>query len=161
MLFLQNTCIKIGLSFISFEALSCKATPMKKILIPLLAVLLASTTQAQTDTTHKDPNTFITVTNSDYDMGNIAFGKPLEYNVYIKNISSDTLVIQDVKVTCGCTTPKFKTADKIAPGKSTFIVLGFNGSAMGAFSRTADIVFTNGLVKQVSFKGVGVEGGKP
>lgn len=134
---------------------------MKKILIPVLALFFCSALQAQTDTTKKDPAKFITVTNGDYDMGNIPFGKPLEYNVYIKNISTDTLIIQDVRVSCGCTTPKFKTADKIAPGKTTYIVLGFNGSVGGVFSRTADIVFTNGLVKQVSFKGVGVTAEAP
>ena len=86
----------------------------------------------------------------------------IEYNVYLKNISTaDTLIIQDIRVGCGCTTPKFKTADKILPGKSTFITLGFNGgSAPGDFSKFADILFRGGLVKQVKFHGTAVPPGQ-
>ena len=114
------------------------------------------------DTTKKDINTILEVTNGDYDMGKISIGKSLEYNVYLKNISTaDTLIIQDIRVGCGCTTPKFKTADKILPGKSTFITLGFNGgSAPGDFSKFADILFRGGLVKQVKFHGTAVPPGQ-
>lgn len=102
----------------------------------------------------KDVDKFLTVTNADYDMGKIAAGKPLEYNLVIRNISRDTLVLQDVKVGCGCTTPKFRAGEKILPGKSTYIVLGFNGDAHGEFVKTADIIFAGGLNKQVKFHGV-------
>jgi hypothetical protein len=102
----------------------------------------------------KNIDQFASFTNADYDMGKIAAGKPLEFNVTIKNIGKDTLVLQDVKVGCGCTTPKFRTNEKIAPGKSTFIVLGFNGDAHGEFVKTADILFNDNMVKQVKFHGV-------
>ncbi len=127
---------------------------MKKILLFIFAATLCIQGRAQTDSAaKKDMTKIIEVTNGDYDMGKISAGKPLEYNVYIKNISMDTLVIQDVRVACGCTTPKFKTADKIAPGKSTFITLGFNGSATGEFTKFADIVFRGGMTYQVKFHG--------
>jgi hypothetical protein len=103
----------------------------------------------------KNIDLFASFTNADYDMGKIAAGKPLEYNVTIKNISKkDTLVLQDVKVGCGCTTPKFRAGEKIAPGKSTYIVLGFNGDAHGEFTKTADIIFNDNMIKQVKFRGV-------
>lgn len=103
----------------------------------------------------KNIDLFASFTNADYDMGRIAAGKPLEYNVAIKNISKkDTLVLQDVKVGCGCTTPKFRAGEKIAPGKSTSIVLGFNGDAHGEFIKTADIIFNDNMVKQVTFRGI-------
>lgn len=102
----------------------------------------------------KSIDQFASFTNADYDMGKIAAGKPLEFNVTIKNIGKDTLVLQDVKVGCGCTTPKFRANEKLAPGKSTFIVLGFNGDAHGEFTKTADIIFNDNMVKQVKFRGV-------
>jgi hypothetical protein len=102
----------------------------------------------------KDINKIVSISNEDYDMGKISAGKPLEYNLVIKNISKDTVVLQDVKVGCGCTTPKFRAGEKLLPGKSTFITLGFNGDANGAFMKTADIVFAGGLVRQVKFRGV-------
>ena len=132
---------------------------MKKAIIFIVAAMFSGTAFSQTaDTTKKDINAILEVTNGDYDLGKISIGKPLEYNVYLKNISSsDTLIIQDIKVGCGCTTPKFKTADRILPGKSTFITLGFNGGgAPGDFSKFADIVFRGGLVKQVKFHGTAV-----
>lgn len=101
-----------------------------------------------------DIDKLVSITNADYDMGKIAAGKPLEYNVTIKNISKDTLVVQDVKVGCGCTSPKYRANEKILPGRSIIIVLGFNGDARGEFVKTADIVFGNGLIKQVKFRGV-------
>jgi hypothetical protein len=104
----------------------------------------------------KDIDKLVSISNADYDMGKISTGKPLEYNVTIKNISRDTLVLQDVKVGCGCTSPKFRANEKILPGRSTYIVLGFNGDARGEFVKTADIVFGNGMVKQVKFRGVAV-----
>lgn len=102
----------------------------------------------------KDIDKMVQITNADYDMGRIPTGKPLEYNVSIKNISKDTVVLKEVKAGCGCTTPKYRTDEKIAPGKSTFITLGFNGSAVGQFEKTADVFFNDGsLFKQVKFRG--------
>ncbi len=102
----------------------------------------------------KDIDRIVSITNADYDMGRISAGKPLEYNLVIKNIGKDTVVLQDVKVGCGCTTPKFRAGEKLLPGKSTFITLGFNGDAHGAFTKTADILFAGGLTRQVKFRGV-------
>ena len=101
----------------------------------------------------KNIDKILSFSNADYDMGKISAGKPLEYNVVIKNISKDTVVLQDVKAGCGCTTPKYRAGEKILPGKSTYIVLGFNGDAHGEFIKTADIFFNNGLTKQVKFHG--------
>lgn len=127
-----------------------------KILITACAFLL-SAAAAQAQNGGKDIDQLVQFTNADYNMGRIPAGKPLEYNVTIKNISKDTVVLKEVKAGCGCTTPKYRSEEKILPGKSTFITLGFNGGATGAFEKTADIYFNDGsLVKQVKFKGVAV-----
>lgn len=95
----------------------------------------------------------VQLTNADYDMGRIPYGKPLEYNVTIRNISKDTIEIREVRAGCGCTTPKYKTGEKILPGKSAIIVLGFNGGANGDFTKSAELFFTNGLSKLLTFHG--------
>ena len=128
---------------------------MRKVLLAFLACFFAMNCQAQTSS--PIPNNidkFLTITNADYDMGKIPSGKPLEYNVTIKNISKDTILLQEVKAGCGCTTPKYRTNEAILPGKSTFITLGFNGDAHGEFSKVADIFFSKGLTKQLKFHGV-------
>lgn len=127
---------------------------MKPIIASFLLLILGMTANGQTNVSVENTiDKKLSFTNADFDMGKIPSGKPLEYKVTIKNISKDTLELQDVKVGCGCTTPKFKSGEKILPGKSTFISLGFNGGANGEFSKTADLVFTNGMMKQVKFHG--------
>ena len=129
---------------------------MKKLIGVIYAFFSLLQLQAQTTTgvLVKDIDRIVSITNADYDMGKISSGKPLEYNLVIKNISTDTIRLLDVKVGCGCTTPKFKANESLLPGKSTFITLGFNGGATGEFSKFADIIFSGGLAKQVTFRGV-------
>lgn len=131
---------------------------MKKVVFFIGTLCLFFQLQAQPtpQLPAKDIDKIISITNTDYDMGKISSGKPLEYNLIIKNISNDTIMLLDVKVGCGCTTPKFKANENLLPGKSTFITLGFNGGATGEFSKFADIIFSGGLSKQVKFRGVAV-----
>ncbi len=127
----------------------------KNILPLVFAGLLAIVLQAQvSQQPKKDIDKMVSITNADYDMGRIPAGIPLEYKLVIKNISKDTVVLQDVKVGCGCTTPKFRAGESLLPGRSTFISLGFNGDAHGEFTKTADLLFNGGLTKQVKFHGV-------
>ncbi len=101
----------------------------------------------------KDVTRYLSFTNDDYDMGKIPYGKPLEYNLTIKNISKDTVTLLSIKAGCGCTTPKYRANDLILPGKSIFITLGFNGGASGEFTKFADLYFNDGMQKQVKFHG--------
>jgi hypothetical protein len=129
---------------------------MKKIACFICAALFLVNARSQTTPPAKDIDKIVSITNADYDMGRISAGKPLEYNLVIKNISKDTLSLVDVKVGCGCTTPKFRAGENLLPGKSTFITLGFNGGANGEFTKFADIIFSGGLSKQVKFHGFAV-----
>ncbi|MEO8174446.1 MAG: DUF1573 domain-containing protein, partial [Sediminibacterium sp.] len=129
---------------------------MRKIFLVLVVCFFVGNADAQTAAAPpKNIDKMVAFTNLDYDMGKIVFGVPLEYNVTIKNISKDTVVLKDVVAGCGCTTPKFRSGEKILPGKSTYITLGFNGSVNGDFIRTVDIFFNDGSqVKQAKFHGV-------
>jgi len=95
--------------------------------------------------------------NANYNMGKIAFGKTVQYNVTIKNISKDTISIANVTVACGCTTPTYTKGQILQPGQSSSITLGFNGSSMGVFTKNATIFLGNGLSKQVQFNGEAVK----
>jgi hypothetical protein len=63
---------------------------------------------------------------TDHDFGKIPYGKPAEFNLEMKNISPDSVTIEDVKVGCGCTTPKWQ-AGPYAAGQDFNITIGFNG----------------------------------
>lgn len=132
----------------------------KSILIAIMffafVPIFAQTTPAKAQV-QKDINKVLKFTNDNYNMGNIPYGKPTEFNVTIENISAAPVTLNNVQVSCGCTTPKFQSYQVIAPGQKTVVTLGFNGSAMGNFSKTATIFLSDNLIKTVSFSGVGVQ----
>jgi len=131
---------------------------MRSIILALLFVVGMVSCKAQTTAT---PQTDITkvlkFTNDNFDMGKITTGKPTEFNVDIQNISAAPVTLDNVMVGCGCTTPKYTKGQVIAPGEHASVLLGFNGSAVGAFSKVATIFFSGNLTKQVSFHGEGVQ----
>jgi hypothetical protein len=128
---------------------------MIRILFAALFILGVFQINAQTPQT--DISKVLKFTNDNYNMGTIAYGKPTEFNVDIENISAAPITLENVMVGCGCTTPKYTKGVVIAPGMHATVTLGFNGSAVGNFSKNATLFFSGNLVKQVSFYGVGAQ----
>ena len=126
------------------------------LLFTVSAHLFAQTAPAKAQV-QKDINKVLKFSNDNYNMGNIPYGKPTEFVVTIENISGAPVTLNNVQVSCGCTTPKFQANAVIAPGQKTTVTLGFNGSAMGNFLKTATIFLSDNLIKTVSFSGVGVQ----
>lgn len=112
---------------------------------------------AQSTATPTDITKVLKFSNDNYDMGNISYGKPIEFNVDIENISSLTIVLDNVMVGCGCTIPKYTKGTSIAPGAHAIVTLGFNGSSVGNFTKNATLFFSGNLTKTVYFHGVGVQ----
>ncbi len=130
---------------------------MKRLFV-LFAVLLAGTTlKAQTAVQTADPlAALVDFKNADYNFGKITVGKPVSYDVEIRNISHDTLTLVNAKAGCGCTTPNFVPNQKFGPGQTIKVTIQFNGSVTGTFTRFTDINFSNGMTKQVKFSGEGI-----
>lgn len=136
---------------------------MKKCTFIVAALLLTVGINAQqkTETTSetvkpqqpKDITKYIEFKNADYDFGKIPFGKPAEYDLGIKNISKEAVTIERVQVSCGCTTPKYQQGQKLAPGESATVTLGFNGNSEGHFTKYVTVFFNDGMSKQITFKG--------
>lgn len=125
-------------------------------LLTVSAHLFAQTAPAKAQV-QKDITKVLKFSNDNYNMGNIPYGKPTEFNVTIENISSAPITLNNVQVSCGCTTPKFQANEVIAPGQKTTVTLGFNGSTMGNFTKNATIFLSDNLIKTVNFYGVGVQ----
>jgi hypothetical protein len=102
-----------------------------------------------------DITKFLSFKNDNFNMGEILYGNPVEFTVEINNISKDVIVLENVMVSCGCTTPKYSKSQSILPGARTSLILGFNGIVTGNFSKTATIFFSGGLTKSITFYGVG------
>lgn len=90
-----------------------------------------------------------------HDFGKIPYGKPQEFDVVITNMSKDSVKIENVKVGCGCTTPRYQQNKTYAPGETFKVTLGFSGYADGPFEKYVNIFFNDGMEKQVKFHGVG------
>lgn len=70
----------------------------------------------------------ITWENNIHDFGDIIEGDKVEYTYKFTNTGTEALVITNVQVTCGCTTPKGWPRDPIAPGKKAEIIVQFNST---------------------------------
>jgi hypothetical protein len=136
---------------------------MKKVFLGLIAIATLTIAHAQTSSNEikpaataevKDITKSFSFTNAEYDFGKTPHNKAIEFNVEIKNVSTDSATIDNVTVGCGCTTPKFERGKKFAPGETITVTIAFNGSALGGYQRNATIFLNNGAFsKQVIFKG--------
>jgi hypothetical protein len=138
---------------------------MKKITLVLTSFCFAAIVNAQspaiapsakgTQSEQKaDISKVLEFKEENHDFGKIAYGKPVEFDVAIKNIGKDSIRIENVKAGCGCTTPKYEQGKSYAPGETFKVTLGFSGYAPdGPFEKYVDLFFNNGLTKQIKFHG--------
>lgn len=73
-----------------------------------------------------------------YDFGDVAQGEKVEHTFKFKNTGNEPLVITNVQVTCGCTTPKGWNRDPILPGQESEITIGFNSA--GKYGKQEKVV---------------------
>lgn len=121
---------------------------MKKVLLTLF--LISTVTLLFAQETQKPEIIKLNVTNIDF--GKIPQGKPVTQSFFIENIGKDTLKLNNVQASCGCTTPEWSTAP-VAPGGKTQIKVGYNAAAEGTFEKTITIYYNGGEVKQITIKG--------
>ena len=108
---------------------------MKKLFFGLFAVALFSGVQAQTST---KKGAEITWEKSTFDFGDVAQGDKVEHTFKFKNTGNEPLIITNVQVTCGCTTPKGWARDPITPGQPGEITIAFN--SLGKFGKQNKVV---------------------
>ena len=80
----------------------------------------------------------ITWDNASYDFGDMKQGERAEHTFKFTNTGDSPLVITNVEVTCGCTTPKGWPRDPIAPGNKAEITVAFNSA--GKYGRQNKVV---------------------
>lgn len=76
--------------------------------------------------------------NQSHDFGEIQQGEKVEHTYTLVNQGTEPLVITNIQVTCGCTTPKGWPRDPIAPGQKADITVAFNSA--GKFGRQNKVV---------------------
>lgn len=87
-----------------------------------------------------------------FDFGKIPQGKPVTHIFTVENIGTDSLKIDNVQASCGCTTPEWSKTP-VATGGKTTIKVGYNSAAEGAFDKTITVYYNGGQVKVLNIKG--------
>ncbi len=105
---------------------------MKKIIFILISLGLTAGAQSQTS------GPVITWEKSTHDFGDLTQGDKVERTFKFKNTGTEPLIITNVQVTCGCTTPKGWARDPIDPGQSGEITVAFN--SMGKYGKQNKVV---------------------
>lgn len=112
----------------------------------------SSALTTQNNTSEKDLSSILWFNETDHDFGKIPYGKPAEFDLQLKNLTNDSLKIENVVASCGCTTPKWKPGP-YAPGEAFKITIGFNGYTEGAFHKLVTVYLKDGLTKIINFHG--------
>lgn len=109
----------------------------------MIAALVVSTVAvyAQSATTASKNGPVLTWDKSTHDFGNMEQGDVLEHTFKFTNTGNEPLVITNVQVSCGCTTPKGWPRDPVMPGGSGELTVAFNSTGkMGAQTKPVTIV---------------------
>lgn len=137
---------------------------MKKIILICSAFMLSNVLLAQTSTkTTTTPTTIVPVQpqptpevlelmETEHDFTKIPQGKPVSHDFMIKNIGKDSLKLENVQASCGCTTPTW-SKEAIAPGQTAHITVGYNAAAAGNFEKYITIFYAGGKTKMYKIKG--------
>lgn len=111
---------------------------MKKYMFLLAVLFLAVSSYAQEASTKKLTGPVITFDKKIHDFGDIVQGDKVEETFKFTNTGTEPLVITNVAVTCGCTTPKGWPRDPVMPGGKGEITVAF--SSIGKFGKQNKVV---------------------
>jgi hypothetical protein len=101
---------------------------MKRIFSLIFGVVVAATALAQTTTTASKAGAIITWEKATHEFGDIYQGDKVEHTFKFTNTGTEPLVITNVQVSCGCTTPKDWPRNPIAAGAKGEITVAFNSA---------------------------------
>ena len=83
----------------------------------------------------------------------IPYGADFSFEFPFKNTTKEFVKIEDVKRSCGCTTPYFPM-DSIKPGKKDKIVAKYDTKRVGGFTKTLTVVIKDSDPVVLTIKGI-------
>jgi hypothetical protein len=79
----------------------------------------------------------------EHDFGNQPQGKPVTYEFEFTNEGTEALLLENVKASCGCTTPTW-TKEPVMPKKTGSIKAQYNMAREGAFRKSITVTTKDG-----------------
>jgi hypothetical protein len=125
---------------------------MKKYLLLIVVMAFATLGFAQQAAPQNGP--VITFEKKTHDFGDIIQGDKVEETFKFANTGTEPLILTNVQVTCGCTTPKGWPRDPILPGGKGELTVAFNSAGkMGKQNKVVTVVSNavNSDGAQISF----------
>jgi hypothetical protein len=114
---------------------------MKKILIAVFVLNLVFIYSFGQTTNAKQTGPQITWEKSTHDFGDMTQGDKVEQVFTFINTGNEPLIITNVEVTCGCTTPKGWPRDPVKPGDKGEILVSFNSQGkMGRQNKVVTVI---------------------
>ena len=115
---------------------------MKYIFLFFFSIGLTSVGISQTA---KTVGPVITWEKSSFDFGDVPQGDKVEHTFKFTNTGNQPLIITNIQVTCGCTTPKGWPRDPIAAGAKGEITIAFNSASKMGKQNKAVIIMSNAV----------------
>lgn len=115
---------------------------MKKYFFLLIVLALAGQGFAQGVTANAN-GPVITFEKKNHNFGDIYQGDKVEETFKFTNTGNEPLIITNVQVTCGCTTPKGYPRDPIAPGGKGEITIAFNSAGKSGMQNKVVTIISN------------------
>jgi Protein of unknown function (DUF1573) len=129
---------------------------MKKITISAFLFITILSVHAQvtnpTGTALPTPADVLQVKENTHNFGKIPQGRPAIYIFEIVNTGSTPLKLDNVRASCGCTTPEWSKTP-IEPGATAQIKVGYNAYAEGSFTKTVSIIYNTNQTKLLTISG--------
>lgn len=116
---------------------------MTKYLLIAFIFVLGQNSLAQTAVQQNGP--VITFEKKSHDFGDITQGDKVEYVFSFSNSGTEPLIITNVEVTCGCTTPKGWPRDPIPPGGKGELTVAFSTSGKIGRQNKPVIIISNAI----------------
>ncbi len=89
-----------------------------------------------------------------HEFGDIEKGKPVSYEFTFTNTTKETILITNVKPSCGCTAANY-TKTPIKPGEKGSVTATYNAASPGAFNKSITVTTSeeNAAPKTLTVKG--------
>ena len=79
----------------------------------------------------------------EHDFGSLPQNKPVTYEFEFSNTSTEPVILENVKASCGCTTPTW-TKEPVKPRKKGSIKAQYNMAREGAFRKSITVTTKDG-----------------